>query len=172
MFRYCVPIMVVLISLSYGCGPLDTQEKTIQQSSGTGEVKEPEAVVRRPNIQRNNARFYHENQKSRVSIRYKNSGQSQAYRVRTDLQILLDGYSVPIEEDNSIVSALAPNGDLELRGSLPDTFFGGVMNGKAKFRVEFTVQYQNEQGKEFEDFSVWQFSRSTMELLLLEDRVN
>ena len=92
--------------------------------------------------------------------------------IRTDLQILLDGYSVPIEEDDSIVSTLAPNGDLELRGTLPDTFFGGVMNGKAKFRVEFTVQYQNEQGKEFEDFSVWQFSRSTMELLLLEDRVN
>jgi hypothetical protein len=79
---------------------------------------------------------------------------------------------VPIEEDNSIVSTLAPNGALELRGAIPDTFFGGVMNGKANLRMEFTVQYQNEQGKEFEDFSVWQFSRSTMELLLLEDRVN
>lgn len=172
MFRYCVPIMVVLIALSYGCGPLDTQEKTIQQSSGTGEVKEPEAVVRRPNIQSNNARFYHENQESRVSIRYKNSGLSQAYRVQTDLAIFLAGSSVPIEEDNSIVSTLAPNGALELRGTLPDTFFDGVMNGKAKLRIEFTVQYQNEQGKEFKTFSVWQFSRSTMELFLLEDRAN
>ena len=172
MFRYCVPIMVVLISLSHGCAPLDTQEKTVQLSSGTGEVKEPEAVVRRPNIRSNNARFYHENQESRVSIRYKNSGQSQAYRVRTDFAIFLDGYSVPIEGDNSIVSTLAPNEALELRGTLPDTFFGEVMDSKAKFRVEFKVQYRNEQGKEFEASSVWQFSRSMMELFLIEDRAN
>lgn len=172
MFRYCVPIMVVLISLSYGCGPLDTQETTIQQSSGTGEVKKPEAVERRPNIQSNDARFYHENQKSLVSIRYKNSGQSHAYRVQTDLAIFLDGSRVPIEEDNSIVSTLAPNRALEWRGALPDTFFGGVMNGKAKLRIESTVRYQNEQGKEFEAFSVWQFSPSRMELFLLEDRAN
>jgi hypothetical protein len=172
MFRYCVPITVVLIFLSYGCTPLDTQEKTVQLSSGTGEVKEPEAVVRRPNIRSNDARFYHENQESRVSIRYKNSGQSQAYRVQTNLAIFLDGYSVPIEEDNSIVSTLAPNEALELRGILPDTFFGGVIHSKAKLRVEFTVQYQNEQGKEFEASSVWQFSRSSMELFLLEDRAN
>lgn len=172
MFRYCVPIMVVLISLSYGCAPLDTQEQTVQQSSGTGEVKEPEAVVRRPNIRSNDARFYHENQASRVSIRYKNSGQSRAYRVQTNLAILLDGYSVPIEADNTIVSTLAPNEGLDLRGTLPDTFFGGVMNGKAELRIEFTVQYQNEQGKKFKAVSVWQFSRSTMELFLLEDRAN
>jgi len=172
MFRYCVPIIVVLISLSYGCAPLDTQEQTVQQSSGTGEVKEPEAVVRRPNIRCNDARFYHENQASRVSIRYKNSGKSQAYRVQTDLAVFLDGHSVSIEEDNSIVSTLGPNRALELRGTLPDTFFGEVMNGKAKLHIEFTVQYQNEQGKKFETFSVWQFSRSTMELFLLEDRAN
>lgn len=171
MFRYCVPIMVVLITLSYGCGPLATQETTIQ-SSGTGEVKKPEAEESRPYIQSNDARFYHENQESRVSIRYKNSGKSHAYRVQTDLAIFLDGSRVPIEEDTSIVSTLAPNGALEWRGALPDTFFGGVMNGKAKLRIEFTVQYQNEQGKEFEAFSVWQFSRSRMELFLLEDRVN
>ena len=172
MFRYCVPIMVVLVSLSYGCGSLDTQEKTVQQSSGKGEVKESEAVVRRPNIRSSNARFYHENQESRLSIRYKNSGLSQAYRVQPHLAIFLDGYSVPIEVDNSIVSTLAPNEALELRGTLPDTFFSGVMDGKAKCRIEFTVQYQSEQGKEFEAFSVWQFSRSTMELFLLEDRAN
>ena len=171
MFRYCVPI-VVLLSLAYGCSPLDTQQETVQQSRGTREGKESEAVVRRPNLRSNDARFYHENEASRVSIRYKNSGLSQAYRVETDLAIFLDRVSVPIEIDNSIVSTLAPNEALVLRGTLPDTFFSGVMNGKAKFRIEFTVQYQNEQGKEFEAFSVWQFSRSTMELVLLEDRAN
>jgi hypothetical protein len=172
VFRYCVPIMVFLIALSFGCGPLDTQEDTIQQSRGTGEVKEPEAVVRRPTIQYNNARFYHENQASRFSIRYKNSGLSQAYRVQTALAIFLDGNSVPVEEENSIVSVLAPNGARELRGTLSDTFFSGVMNSKAKLRIECTVQYQDERGKEFEAFSLWQFSRSTMELFLLENRTN
>lgn len=172
MFRYCVPIMGLLVSLSYGCSPLDTQEETVQQSSGTGAVKEPEAVVRRPDIRSYSARFYHENQASRVSIRYKNSGLSQAYRVQTNLASFLDGYSVPIEVDNSIVSTLPQNEALELRGALPDTFFSGVMDGKAKFRIEFTAHYQNEQGKEFEVFSVWQFSRSTMEFFLLEDRAN
>jgi hypothetical protein len=173
MFRYCVPILVVLISLSYGCSPLDTQEKTVQQSSGTGEVKEPEAVVRRPIVRSSNyARFYHENQASRVSIRYKNSGRSQAYRIQTDLDIFLDRQSVPIEQDNSIVLTLVPNGALELRGTLPDTFFGEVMDGKAELRIESTVHYQNEQGQEFESFSAWQFSQSTMELFPLEDRAN
>ena len=43
MFRYCVVDNGGLISLSYGCSPLDTQKKTDQQFSGTGEVKEPEA---------------------------------------------------------------------------------------------------------------------------------
>ena len=171
MFRYCVPI-VVLLSLAYGCSPLDTQHETVQQSRGTREGKESEAVVRRPNVRSNNARFYHENEASRVSIRYKNYGPSQAYRVQTDLAIFLDGVSVPIEIDNSIVSTLALNEALELRGTLPDTFFSGVMNGKAKFRIEFTVQYQNDQGKDFEAFSVWQFSRNTMELFLSEDRAN
>jgi hypothetical protein len=172
MFRYCVPLMVVLISLSYGCSPLDTQEKTIQQSSETGEVKEPKAVVTRPIVRSNNARFYHENHASRVSIRYKNIGKSQAYRVQTNLAMFQDGKSVPIKEENSIVLTLAPNGALELRGTLPDTFFGGVMDGKAELRIESTVQYQNEQGKEFESFSAWQFSQSTMELFPLEDRAN
>ncbi len=172
MFRYCVPLMVVLISLSYGCSPLDTQEQTIQQSSETGEVKEPKAVVRRPIIRSNNARFYHENGASRVSIRYKNVGTSQAYRVQTILAIFLDGKSVPIKEEHSIVLTLAPNEALELRGTLPDTFFGGVMDGKAELRIESTVHYQNEQGQEFESFSAWQFSQSTMELFPLEDRAN
>ena len=172
MFRYGVPVMVVLIALSYGCGPLDIQETTIQQSNETGEVKEPGSVVRRPNIQFNNARFYHENEASRISIRYRNSGLSHAHRVETGLAIFLDGSSVPMEEDNSIVTTLAPNGARELRGTLPDAFFGGVMNGRAKLRIELTVQYQNDQGKEFEAFSVWQFSRSTMELFLIEERAN
>ncbi len=175
MFRYRVPIMVILIALSYGCGPLDiqdTEERTVEQSHGTGEVKEPKAVVRRPNIQSHNARFYHESQGSRVSIRYKNTGLSSAYRVRTDLAVFLDGNSVPLEKDNFIVSTLAPNRGLELRGTLPDTFFDGVMNGKATLVIEFTVRYQNEQSQEFEAFSAWQFSRSTMELFLLEERAN
>jgi hypothetical protein len=172
MCRSCMLIMVVLISLSYGCAPLDTHRETVQQSSGTGEGKKPEAVVRRPNIRWNDARFYHENQASRVSIRYKNSGESQAYRVQPALAVFLDGPRVSIQEDNSSVSTLAPNGALELQGTLPDTFFGEVMNGKAKLQIEFTVQYENEQGKQFETFSVWQFSRSTMELFLVEDRAN
>jgi len=176
MFRYGVPIPLVLIALSYGCGPLHTQgntaEQSIEQSRGTGEVKEPKAVVRRPTIQSHDARFYHESQRSRVSIRYKNTGLSPAYRVRTDIAVFLDGNSVPIETDNFIVSTLAPNRGLELRGTLPDTFFDGVMNGKTTLVIEFTVRYQNEQGQEFEAFSVWQFSRSTMELFLIEERAN
>lgn len=172
MFRYCVPIMVVLISLSYGCSPLDTQEQTVQQSSGTGEVKEPEAVVHRPIVRSNYARFYHENEASRVSIRYKNIGKSQAYRVQTNLAMFLNEKSVTIKEENSTVLTLAPNEALELRGTLPDTFFGGVMDGKAELRIESTVHYQNEQGQEFESFSAWQFSQSTMELFPLEDRAH
>jgi hypothetical protein len=172
MFRYGVPILVVVIALASGCGPLDTQENTVEQSVGTREVKEPKAVVRRPNILSNNARFYHESQGSRVSIRYRNSGLSPAYRVQTDLEVFLDGISVPIEKDTVIVSTLAPNRGLELRGTLPDTFFEGVMNGKAPFVIEFTARYHNEQGQEFEAFSAWQFSRSTMELFLIEERAN
>ena len=84
--------------------------------------------------------------------------------------MFLDGKSVPIKEENSLALALAPNGALELRGTLPDTFFGGVIDGKAELRVESTVHYQNEQGQEFESFSAWQFSQSTMELFPLEDR--
>jgi hypothetical protein len=172
MVRYGMPILVVLIALAYGCGPLDTQENTVEPSHGTGEVKEPIAVLRRPNIQSHNARFYHETQGSRVSIRYKNSGLSPAYRVRTDLAVFLEGNSVPIETDNVIVPTLAPRRGLELRGTLPDTFFDGVMNSKATLIIEGTVRYQNEQGQEFEAFSAWQFSRNTMELYLLEERAN
>ena len=83
MFRYGVPIFVVVIALSAGCGPLETQENTVEQSveqsHGTGAGKEPKGVVRRPNIQSHNARFYHESQRSRVSIRYRNTGLNPAY---------------------------------------------------------------------------------------------
>lgn len=169
IFRYCSLIMVVLISLSYGCSsPPVTQEKSIQ---------ELKAVVRNPNIQSNDARFYHESQKSLVSIRYRNSGQSHAYRVITDLKVFLDSHNVPINvpiEDDSIgfESTLAPNASRELRGILPDTFFEKVLNGTEKLTMAFTAQYQNEQGKQFEAFSIWQFSRSTMEPFLLKDRAN
>ena len=51
MFRYGALTMVVLISLSYGCSsPSITQEKTIQELN---------AVVRNPDIQFNDAKFYH-----------------------------------------------------------------------------------------------------------------
>ena len=179
MYRYGVPIMVGLIALSYGCGPLeiqDTQEKTVDQSiepsHGTGEVKEPKTVVRRPKIQSHNARFFHESQRSRVSIRYRNTGLSPANRVRTDLAVFLDGDSVPIEKDTFTLSTLAQNRGLELRGTLSDTFFDGVMNGKATLLMEFTARYQDEQGQEFVASSTWQFSRSTMEFFLLEERAN
>lgn len=165
MFRYCALIMVVLISLSYGCSsPSIAQEKTIQELN---------AVVRNPNIQSNNARFYHKNQQSVVSIRYRNSGQSNAYRVVADLKVFLDAHNVPIEEDAiGFESTLAPDAALELRGILPDTFFQKVINGTGKLTIEFTASYQNEQGKPFAPFSIWQFSRSTMEPFLLEDRLN
>lgn len=165
MFRYCALIMVALISLSYGCSsPPITQEKTIQELN---------AVVRNPNIQFNNARFYHENQKSLVSIRYRNSGPSHAYRVVTDLKVFLDAHNVPIEEDPiGLESTLAPNAARELSGILPDTFFEKVMNGTAKLTMEYTAQYQNEQGKQFVAFSIWQFSRTTMEPFLIEDQLN
>ena len=167
IFRYCALILVVLISLSYGCSNAPTtQEKTIQ---------ELKAVVRNPNIQSNDARFYHESQKTLVSIRYRNSGQSHAYRVITDLNVFLDSHGVPINvplEDDSIgfESTLAPNAGRELRGILPDTFFEKVINGPEKLTMTFTAKYQNEQGKQFEAFSIWQFSRSTMEPFLLKDR--
>lgn len=176
MFRYGVPILVVLIALSTSCGPLETQENTVEQSveqsHGTEEVKEPKGVVRRPNIQSHNARFYHESQRSRVSIRYRNAGLNPAYSVRTDLAVFLDGNSVPIEKDTFTVPTLAPNRGLELRGTLSDPFFENVMNGKTTLLMEFTVRYQDEQGQEFEALSTWQFSRSTLELFLIEERAN
>ena len=176
MFRYGVPILIVLIALSTSCGPLETQENTVEQSAeqsrGTEEVKEPKGVVRRPNIQSHNARFYHESQRSRVSIRYRNAGVNPAYSVRTDLAVFLDGNSVPIEKDTFTVPTLAPNRGLELRGTLSDPFFENVMNGKTTLLMEFTVRYQDAQGQEFEALSTWQFSRSTLELFLIEERAN
>jgi hypothetical protein len=164
-FRYCALILVVFISLSYGCGsPAITQEKTIQ---------ELKTVVRNPIMQSNDARFYHENQKSLVSIRYRNSGHSHAYRVITDLKVFLDSHNVPMEEDAiGFDSTLAPKAARELRGILPDTFFEKVMNGTAKLTMVFTAQYQNEKGKQFEDFSIWEFNRSTIDLFLLENRAH
>lgn len=162
MFRYCALIMVVLVSLSYGCSsPPITQEKTIQELN---------AVVRNPNIQFNNARFYHESNKSLVTIRCRNSGLSDAYRVVTDLKVFLDAQNVPIAEDSlGFESTLAPNAARELRGILPDTFFEKVMNGTAKLTMEYTASYYNEQGKQFVALSIWQFSRTTMEPFLLEE---
>jgi hypothetical protein len=107
-----------------------------------------------------------------VAIRYRNAGLSPANRVRTDLAVFLDGNSVPIEKDTFTVPTLAPSRSLELRGILPDTFFDGVMDGNATLLMEFTVRYQDEQGQEFEASSTWQFSRSTMEFFLLEERAN
>lgn len=165
MFRYCALTMVVLISLSYGCGsPPITQEIT---------VRELDAKMRNPSILFNNARFYHESQKSLVTIRYRNSGPSHAYRVVTDLKVFLDAHIVPIEEDSrGFESTLAPNAARELRGILPDTFFEKVMNGAAKLTMEFTASYYNEPGKQFVARSIWQFSRTTMEPFLLEDQAN
>jgi hypothetical protein len=165
MFRYCALTMIVLISLSYGCSsPPITQEIT---------VRELEAMVRNPSIQFNNARFYHGNEKSLVSIRYRNSGPSHAYRVVTDLKVFLDAHNVPIEEDSlGFVSTLAPNAYRELRGILPDTFFEKVLNGTAKLIMEVTASYYDQQGKQFVARSIWQFSRTTMEPFLLEDQAN
>jgi hypothetical protein len=164
MFRYFALIMVVLISLSYGCSsPSMTQEKAILELN---------AVVRNPNIQFNHARFYHQGQTSLVSIRYRNSGSSRAYRVVTDLKVFLDAHNVPIEEDSiGLMSTLAPNGARELRGILSDTFFEKVMTGTTKLTMEFTVAYQNEQGEQFSAVSIWQFSRTTMEPFLIEDQI-
>lgn len=176
MFRYGVPVFIIVIALFAGCGPLETQENTVEQPveqpHGTGAGKELKGVVRRPNIQSHNARFYHESQRSRVSIRYRNTGLSPAYSVRTDLAVFLDGNSVPIEKDTFTVPTLAPNKGLELRGTLSDAFFENVMNGKTTLLMEFTVRYQDEQGQEFEALSTWQFSRSTLELFLIEERAN
>ena len=161
MFRLCALTMVVLISLSYGCRPPSTQETT---------VRELEAMGRNPSIQFNYPRFYHENQKSLVSVRYKNYGATHAYRVVTDLKVFLDAHNVPIEADFlGVESTLAPNAPRELRGLLPDTFFEKVMNGTATFTMEFTASYYNGQDKQFVVRSIWQFSRSTMEPVLLED---
>ena len=164
MFRYCALIMVVLISLSYGCSsPSITQEKT---------VLELNAVVRNPNIQFSHARFYHQSQKSLVSIRYKNSGLSHAYRVVTDLKVFLDAHNVPIEQDSvGSESTLAPHAARELRGILSDTFFEKVMAGTTKLTMEFTAAYQNEQGEQFSAVSIWQFSRTTMEPFLIEEQI-
>lgn len=176
MFRYGVPVFIIVIALFAGCGPLETQgntvEQPVEQPHGTGAGKEPKGVVRRPNIQSHNARFYHESQRSRVSIRYRNAGLNPAYSVRTDLAVFLDGNSVPIEKDTFTVPTLAPNRGLELRGTLSDPFFENVMNGKTTLLMEFTVRYQDEQGREFEALSTWQFSRSTLELFLIEERAN
>ena len=157
--------MVYLISLSYGCSsPPITQEKIIQ---------ELDAVKYNPDIQFHNARFYHESQKSLVSVRYRNSGPSYAYRVVTDLKVFLDALIVPIQEDSiGFESMLAPDAGLELRGILPDTFFEKVMNGTAKLTMEFTASYYNEQGQQLVALSTWQFSRTTMEPFLLEDQLN
>jgi hypothetical protein len=165
MFRYGALTMVVLISLSYGCSsPPITQEIP---------VRELEAMESNPSIQFNYARFYHGNQKSLVSIHYRNSGPNHAYRVVTDLKVFLDANSVPIEEDSRrFESTLAPNAPRELLGILPDTFFEKVMNGTAKLTMEFTASYYNEQGKQFVARSIWQFSRTMMEPFLLEDQLN
>ena len=164
MFRYCALIMVVLISLSYGCShPSITQENT---------VLELNAVVRNPDIQFNHPRFYHQNQKSLVSIRYRNAGSSRAYHVVTDVKVFLDGHSVPIEEDSiGFVSILAPNAAREVGGILPDAFFEKVMTGTTKLSMEFTVAYQNAQGEQFSAVSIWQFSKTTMEPFFIEDRI-
>jgi hypothetical protein len=65
-----------------------------------------------------------------------------------------------------------PNRGLELRGTLSDAFFENVMNGKTTLLMECTVRYQDEQGQEFEALSSWQFSRSTLEFFLIEERAN
>ena len=163
MFLYCALTMVVLISLSYGCSsPPITQEIT---------VRELEAMVRDPRIQFNDARFYHESQKSLVSIRYRNYGPSHAYRVVTDFKVFLDTHTVPIEEDSiGFESTLGPNAAREFRGILPDTFFEKVMAGTMKLTMEVTAAYQNEQGEQFAAFSIWQLSRTTMEPFLIEDQ--
>jgi len=165
MFLYYALTMGVLVSLAYGCSssPI-TQEQT---------VRELEAMVRNPRIQFNDARFYRVREKSLVSIRYRNSGASHAYRVVTDLKVFQDAHNVPIEEESiGYMSTLAPNAARELRGVLPDTFFEKVMNDKAKLTMEYTVSYQNEQGKQFVAVSIWQFSRTTMEPFLIEDQLN
>lgn len=165
MFQYCVLTMVVLISLCYGCsGPSITQEKTIQELN---------AVVRNPTIQFNDAKFYHQNQKSLVTIRCRNSGLSPAYRVVTDLRVFLESHNVPIEKDSlGFESTLAPNATQELRGILPNTFFEKVLNGTAKLTMEFTASYYNEQGDQFVALSTWEFSKTTMQPFLIEDQAN
>lgn len=163
LFRSSALIMVVLISLSYGCSAPVTQEKTIQ---------ELHAVVRTPNIQSHYARFYHENQKSLVSIRYWNSGLSPAYRVLTDLKVFLGSQNVPMNGPIGFDSTLAPNAGRVLHGILPDTLFEKVMDGTAKLSIVFRAQYENDQGQPFEASSIWQFNRSTMEPFLIEERAN
>jgi len=166
VFRYCALIMVVLISLSYGCSsPPITQENIIQKLH---------ALVRSPNIQFNYARFYHQGNQSVVSIHYKNTGASAAYSMVTDLKVYLDAKDVPIEQDSlKLEPILAPNAHpRELRGILPDAFFEKVMSGKSKLTMEFGAQYQNEQGKQFVSFSVWQFSKFTLEPFLVEEKLN
>ena len=165
-WRYGALIMGVLISLSYGCSTTPiTSEKIIQKLH---------ALVRTPNIRFNYARFYHQGNHSIVSIHYKNAGTSPAYSVVTDLKVYLDAKDVPIEQDSlRLEPILAPNAHpRELRGVLPDTFFEKVTDGKGKLTMEFGAQYQNDQGKQFVSFSVWQFSKFTLEPFLVEEKLN
>jgi len=48
-----------------------------------------------------------------------------------------------------------------LRVGVVQNFDGVAMNGTTKLTMEFTAAYQNEQGKQFTDFSIWQFNRIT-----------
>jgi hypothetical protein len=136
-------------------------------------VRELEVIERNPRIQFNYARFYHENQKTLVSIHYKNSAPNHAYRVVTDLKVILDENNVPLEQDSlESEPTLAQNAPRELHGILPDSFYEKVINGTAKLTMEFTASYYSEQGIQFVARSVWQFSKTTMEPFLLEDQLN
>jgi len=165
MFRAGALTMVVLVSVFYGCSsPPITQEIT---------VREPEVMERNPRVQFNYARFFHGNQKSIVSIHYRNSGPNHAYRVVTDLKVFLDANNVPLQRDSlEVESTLAPNAHRELQGILPDAFFEKVIHGTERLTMEFTASYYNEQGIQFVARSIWQFSKTTMEPFLLEDQRN
>ncbi len=165
MFRADALPMVVLVSVFYGCSsPPITQEITARET----EVKE-----RNPRVLFNYARFFHENQKSLVSIHYRNSGPSHAYRVVTDLKVFLGANNVPLQRDSvEVEPTLAPNAHRELQGILPDAFFEKVIDGTEKLTMEFTASYYNEQGIQFVARSSWEFSKTTMEPFLLEDQRN
>ena len=157
--------MVVLVSVFYGCSsPPVTQEIPLRQ---------PEVMERNPRVQFNYARFFHWNQKSLVSIHYRNSGRKHAYRVVTDLKVFLGANNVPLQRDSlEVEPTLAPNAHRELQGILPDAFFEKVIDGKEKLTMEFTASYYNEQGIQFVARSSWQFSKTTLEPFLLEDQRN